>query len=550
MLTHYRDKVLRLLPFLLALLAALLTLSGLLLRLDFWLYDGLIRLKSNHNQTSDIVVVAVDERSLSELGRWPWPREYHAQLVDKLAQAKAVGLDIVLAEPSHNMPESDQALADAIRRNGKVISPVFPEMQGNRLTETRPLPGIAAASAGLGHTDYELDSDGVIRRVYLKAGLGSPHHPNFAQAVLDLAHGRRQSDQQKLGLPHGNPDSWLREDPVMVPYLTGSPPFQQVSYIDALNQLPPSFFAGKIVLVGATATGLGDIHATPLSANNRGMPGVEINAFLLYGLQQDNTPVPLPLGWKALINALAILLLDLLLCRYKHRQGILPAYLLASCGVLVLSVLLLTLASVFWSGVTTAILLWLAGSVRFVSRQSKLLLQANTDGLTGLYNRRHFDEILAPTLDKHRTAGKTLALLILDVDNFKGYNDHYGHYAGDLILQRLAQELNAYFSTRRHIVARLGGEEFGVLLEECGQDQAVAAAEGFRARLEELELPHLKSPLRKVTCSIGVAARVPETDDNGRTFYEDADSALYIAKRSGRNAVSPAPDTLTPQHLR
>ena len=87
MLTHYRDKVLRLLPFLLALLAALLTLSGLLLRLDFWLYDGLIRLKSNHNQTSDIVVVAVDERSLSELGRWPWPREYHAQLVDKLAQA-------------------------------------------------------------------------------------------------------------------------------------------------------------------------------------------------------------------------------------------------------------------------------------------------------------------------------------------------------------------------------------------------------------------------------------------------------------------------------
>ncbi|UGA40807.1 GGDEF domain-containing protein [Chromobacterium haemolyticum] len=258
--------------------------------------------------------------------------------------------------------------------------------------------------------------------------------------------------------------------------------------------------------------------------------------------------MPLPLGWKALINALAILLLDLLLCRYKHRQGILPAYLLASCGVLVLSVLLLTLASVFWSGVTTAILLFLAGSVRFVSRQSKLLLQANTDGLTGLYNRRHFDEILAPTLDKHRAAGKTLALLILDVDNFKGYNDHYGHYAGDLILQRLAQELNAYFSPRRHIVARLGGEEFGVLLEECGQDQAVAAAEGFRARLEELELPHLKSPLRKVTCSIGVAARVPETDDNGRTFYEDADSALYIAKRSGRNAVSPAPDTLTPQH--
>ena len=550
MLTFYRDKILRLLPLLLALLAALLTLSGLLLRLDFWLYDGLIRLKSNHEQASDIVVVAVDERSLSELGRWPWPREYHAQLVDKLSQARAVGLDIVLAEASHNTPESDQVLANAIRRNGKVISPVFPEMQDNRLTETRPLPAITAASAGLGHTDYELDSDGVIRRVYLKAGLGSPHHPNFAQAVLDLANGQRQSEQQKMAMPHGKPGSWLREDPVMVPYLSGPPPFQQVSYIDALNALPASFFAGKIVLVGATATGLGDIHSTPLSANNRGMPGVEINAFLLHGLQTDNTPIPLPLGWKAAINALAILLLDLLLCRYKHRQGILPAYLLASCGVLVLSVLLLTLASVFWSGVTTAILLWLAGSVRFVSRQSKLLLQANTDGLTGLYNRRHFDEVLAPVLDKHRAAGKALALLILDVDNFKGYNDHYGHYAGDLILQRLSQELQASFSTRRHVVARLGGEEFGILLEECGLDQAVAAAEGFRAQLAALELPHLKSPLHKVTCSIGVAARVPDPDDNGRTFYEDADSALYIAKRSGRNAVSPAPTVGALQHQR
>ncbi|RBH33360.1 hypothetical protein C3F00_046835, partial [Pseudomonas sp. MWU13-2860] len=142
--------------------------------MDYKLNVGQFQGRSSNADACGKVVVAVYERCLSEVGGGPWTDENHAQFVARLSQARAVGLDIVLAEASHNTPESDQALADAIRRNGKVISPVFPEMQGNRLTETRPLPNIAAASAGLGHTDYELDNDGVIRRVYLKAGLGSP----------------------------------------------------------------------------------------------------------------------------------------------------------------------------------------------------------------------------------------------------------------------------------------------------------------------------------------------------------------------------------------
>jgi CHASE2 domain-containing sensor protein len=113
----------------------------------------------------------VDNRSLAEMGNWPWPRELHAHLIRQLQSARPWAGHC--PGRKHAQQQPDQALASAMRDNGKVVSPVFPESSGGMLTETRPLPLFAAASNRLGHTDFERDADGIVRRGYLHAGLGS-----------------------------------------------------------------------------------------------------------------------------------------------------------------------------------------------------------------------------------------------------------------------------------------------------------------------------------------------------------------------------------------
>ncbi|AUH50312.1 hypothetical protein CXB49_05500 [Chromobacterium sp. ATCC 53434] len=524
----------RLASLLLALLGLLLISSQLLGRLDFWLYDGLTRSRFDHGDQIGITVIAIDEKSLAELGRWPWPRAYHAQLLDKLHHARAVGLNIAIAEPS-TQPEADQHLAQAIRRNGRVVGPVFPELQGRRLVETRPLPQLARNMAALGHTDFEQDDDGIIRRVYLQAGLGAPRYPSFAGAVASVADGCRRV----IPPPAAPGQPWVRAEAAMVPFAGGERPYQLVSYSDALNHLSSDSFAGRVVLIGATATGLGDNHPTPISANNRGMSGVEINAFLLHGLMEGLRVTPLEPLWRALLGALLLLLADWRLSRQTAPYRLLGSYAAAALAIPCASALALYLGHVWLGGSVAALLLMMAGALRFAAGQTRLHALAMTDGLTGLANRRSFDDTFASSLAAHQRRRRPLALMIIDLDNFKGYNDRYGHYAGDDVLRRTADALRHCFDRKGEMVARLGGEEFGVLLENCTPEMAMAAAERFCRYLAGLELPHVASPYGKVSCSVGVAAR-PPLADTPRSLFEDADHALYLAKDQGRNRVCAA----------
>ncbi|POZ62709.1 CHASE2 domain-containing protein [Chromobacterium alticapitis] len=534
----------RLAPLVLAAAAFLLIASQLLTRLDGWLYDGLTALRPPHGDHSALTVIAIDEKSLAELGRWPWPRVLHAQLLDKLRQARAVGLDIALIEPSQHA-DTDRQLAEAIRRNGRVAGPVFPELSGRELVEARPMPQLADAMAALGHTDFELDADGIIRRVYLRAGLNQARYDSFAGALATLASGRPASHPASAA-PMENA-AWLRAQPAMVPFAKGPRPYQLISYADALNRLPAASFAGRIVLIGATATGLGDVHATPLSANNRGLSGVEINAFLLHGMLENLLAKPLDPIWQALLCALLLGLADWRLSLLRSARRLLTAYFAASLSLLLASAAALYLGRIWPGGGVAALLLALAGCLRYAVRQTRLNALALTDGLTGLANRRSFDEAFAAELASHRRRRKPLALLIVDLDNFKGYNDRYGHYAGDDVLRRTAETLRRCFARKGEMPARLGGEEFGILLAERSEREALAAAERFRQSLEALALPHAANPPERVTCSIGVVSRVP-AEDSARQIFEDADQALYLAKENGRNQVcGSGPAALTGQ---
>jgi diguanylate cyclase (GGDEF)-like protein len=161
------------------------------------------------------------------------------------------------------------------------------------------------------------------------------------------------------------------------------------------------------------------------------------------------------------------------------------------------------------------------------------------DGLTGVANRRHFDETLAIEWRRAARSRAPLSLLMLDIDYFKPFNDTAGHQAGDECLRHVAQVLRESVQRAGDMVARYGGEEFAVLLPETGADQALQIATRLRERVEAVALPHPSSPLGYVTVSIGVTSIVPPRDGSGSgDFVRVADAALYDAKRQGRNRVA------------
>jgi len=173
-----------------------------------------------------------------------------------------------------------------------------------------------------------------------------------------------------------------------------------------------------------------------------------------------------------------------------------------------------------------------------MSHSEALKRQVVTDGLTGVYNRRFFDESFALVLQRARRNGEALSLFMIDIDYFKQYNDHYGHTAGDRVLKRVAAALKAQQRSSADVFARYGGEEFVMLVNGVDAAGAQGIAERLRESVHALEEPHEKSPVaRRVTISIGVCTAVPQEEADGRCLMDAADAALYRAKQGGRDRV-------------
>jgi diguanylate cyclase (GGDEF)-like protein len=172
---------------------------------------------------------------------------------------------------------------------------------------------------------------------------------------------------------------------------------------------------------------------------------------------------------------------------------------------------------------------------------AKLATLSNTDALTGITNRRGFDEALAAEWRRATRNGQSLALAMLDVDHFKSYNDSYGHQAGDQCLRAVASLIESFGRRTSDLAARYGGEEFALLAPVTDAADALVLAQEICRELERLALPHAKSPYGVITVSVGVAALLPGDDNDSGMLVRAADLALYRAKQAGRNrAMLPA----------
>lgn len=161
----------------------------------------------------------------------------------------------------------------------------------------------------------------------------------------------------------------------------------------------------------------------------------------------------------------------------------------------------------------------------------------NTDGLTGIANRRHFDRTLQQCLSTSFQTQQPLSLVILDVDHFKQFNDFYGHVAGDDCLRKVAHAI-AKCTDDTSLIARFGGEEFVALLSNTSKDQALKVAEKMRQAVAELNISHATSTTHNcITVSAGVASAYPSEVNSADSLLTKADESLYQAKQQGRNQV-------------
>ncbi|CAN7224008.1 CHASE2 domain-containing protein [Phenylobacterium sp. LjRoot164] len=292
----------------------------------------------------DIVVVAIDNRSIAELGRWPWPRARHQALLETLAGygPRAVAYDVLLVEPDPT-PGADAALAGALTAGPPVFLPLtfdVPGPNGAPFEVLAPIAPLAAGAAGLGQVNVDFDSDGVIRRTYMLERDGPrawPHLMAFMQAAAEGA-----APPASAGAAPGPARAPLiREEPLLISFAGPPGHFRTVSFVDVVNGATPAdFLKDKLVLVGATADGLGDRYATPLSHHTEIMSGIELQANLLDTLLTGRAIAPAGPGQLLAfsLTPLVLALAGFLLLRPRANLllggGLLAATIVASAVLL------------------------------------------------------------------------------------------------------------------------------------------------------------------------------------------------------------------------
>ncbi|HEY4298924.1 MAG TPA: CHASE2 domain-containing protein, partial [Paraburkholderia sp.] len=292
----------------------LASLGRLSASVDQLVYD---RFLSLHAQPllSDIVVLEIDNASIEQLGRWPWPRSVHAKLLEQLARARpaAVIYDVLFTEAN---PEDSQ-LAHAI-----ALSPTYlpvllttPDATGRRVV-VEPVPPLAHAAAGLGHINFEVDSDGIVRSVAQFEGDADSRWPQLMVPVADAIErgALRLNARPQRQSPAGSARDEGSESRFLIPFGPNAERYTKLSFASVLaGKVPADQLRGRIVVIGVTASGLYDRFATPVSGELGPLPGVYIHANVLDALLTGREIEP---ARRALVFAVSLLPLAVLLAGF------------------------------------------------------------------------------------------------------------------------------------------------------------------------------------------------------------------------------------------
>lgn len=274
-----------------------LGLTGLTMRADNLLYDRLISLRAPP-PSDKIIIIAIDNRSLQEIGKWPWARTVHAQLLNQLAQArpKSIAYDVLFTEAASD----DTALAHAVQSAAPVFLPLLLDTASTENTdfsEVEPVRLLHDAAAGIGHVNVHFDSDGIVRRADVRLRT------------------RRKILPHMMQLAAGGGESGLDQLPIL--FQPRVEAFRTASFVDVMRgEVPRQFFRGKVVLVGATGDGMGDQFPVPLRGGGL-MSGVDLQANMLNTMLSGRGVAPVPRWLGSLIALVPLWVLLLALWRWR-----------------------------------------------------------------------------------------------------------------------------------------------------------------------------------------------------------------------------------------
>lgn len=328
-----QHRHLLLLALLMSLNSALLSQFKITQSLD-WLWFDSTQKFSQLPATDDIVIIEIDERSIQKLGRWPWPRDLHAELLQTLKQSKAVFFDVIFSDEDKQNPQADMAFAQALAQQESVLLPLYLEQLGHQgqLLEITPADIFYQAVDAIGHVHVSADPDGVVRSLYLREGVGSAYWPHISLALLNLLQ-PHQRDEAKVQTPPYNAHSIARQEQRWLPMPSPEQGLVHFSYVDVVEgAVKPAALKNKIVFIGATAPGLGDIFTTSIG----NMAGVELNAWAFQALRHQQMITPAAAGVGMLANSLLVFFLTFWFGRMSPRN------LLLATVTTVLSLLLIT----------------------------------------------------------------------------------------------------------------------------------------------------------------------------------------------------------------
>ncbi len=318
-------------------------------RADTAIYDALMQL-GQRAPLDDIVIIAVDNPSLQELGRWPWPRTRHADLLNTLAQAKpkAIAYDVLFVEPDAD-PKADIALAAAMRAAGPVFLPLLIEVPGPNgaaAEALEPVGPLRAAAAGIGQVNLHFDRDGVARSIFMGESGGDRSWLHLMELMRRQALG--------LDIPAPATDfsskassalaSLTRDERMLIPFAGPPGHFRTVSFADVVRgEVPPELFEGRLVLIGATGEGLGDRYPTPLTSETEVMSGVELQANILDALLTGRAIHPASIGWVLALSLAPLAVLMAGLLRLRPRANMVLGLALIAATLATSAVLLLVM---------------------------------------------------------------------------------------------------------------------------------------------------------------------------------------------------------------
>lgn len=532
--------------------------------------DQRFRLRSNRPTDDNIVFIEMAEDSIEAIGRWPWQREWHATLLTILKKynARIVLFDVIFDEPSG--PSQDIVLEEAIKSAGNVYIPyVFQFYKGDLPVKQHaadnirniifPLQDFMNAARGIGHVNVAPDVDGTLRSVPLIIESRNKIYPQLAfKAVSDYLGVEEKDVIVKSGKYITLKDSAIGDIKIPVDYnnqmmVSWAGPWRDtfkhysyidiiVSYKDILKNEEPRInlreLKDKICIVGLTASGLYDIRPIPLEAS---YPVVGMNANIMNNILKKDFVT----RTSKIIDIFFIYFMGMCIALFVSKVRFIrgAVYTLAAAlGYIIFSFLVFTtfgkwIVVVYpaFSMILSFLSVTLYNEVILTLERKRYFNLSIRDGLTKLFNIRHFKEILQREfeLSSGKRRARSLSLIMADVDYFKNFNDTYGHQVGDFVLKRVGKMFKD--GSRAHdVVARYGGEEFIMMLPGADLEAAKNIAERIRERIEGTPLKR-HNEIYSVTVSLGVATLKDEKSKE--ELIKRVDDALYKAKKTGRNRV-------------